>query len=201
MTQDSSNSRDYHEKIDQALQLSRSLKQLCNSLLEEGATSDVKRELMTQVVLLRQYNREAQNAVKSLKEDTNTRKLEVDSKKLDIQNITYQHKHLRTEIERCENYEAKHETLDLIPVEEFLAEHPEHKDLDDHELTLARLRDEEEKRLELFQQKTKLNETRKMLLQDTKSLKEDLEDMKAFELQVNKWLDGAEPLRRTFDRH
>ncbi|KAA8911434.1 hypothetical protein TRICI_003818 [Trichomonascus ciferrii] len=170
---------------------------------DEKTTSDLRRQIMTGLVQLRMLNKQAQDSVHQTKEDTTRARQELDNIQLDMQNVLYQNKHLRSEIERCTDYESRLESIDLVPIEEFTKDNPDVQtdQLDDHQLTLERLRDEERRRLNLFFIKTRLQETKKQLQSETENLKEDLEDMKTFNSQMNKIVEGAEPLRKTLDKH
>lgn len=196
-----------HETVLKALEVTKSLQNSCLKLLgsfEEDNGEDrslIRKDIMTDIIQLRPLNRQAQIVITNIKDQTAKMKQEVDTIQLDMQNIYYQHKHLKSEIERCEDYESKHETIDLIPVEEFLEESPQFQDYEAHELIIERLKDEEQRRLQLFITKTRLAEKKSMLSTETKSLKDDLEDMKAFNSQVNRIIEAAEPLRKTLDKH
>lgn len=156
-------------------------------------------EVLKSVVELRLWNRAAQDAVK--KGSTALSKQNVDDCRLDIQNITYKHKHLRTEIEQNREYESKHEQLDMIPVEEFLEEHPEFKELSEHDLIKERIKDEEKRRLELFLVKTKLLQELKGLKNEVKSQRAALEDKEVFEGHINSMLEATNPMQRFIDKH
>lgn len=187
------------DALQRALELSKELREKC---LKAARGEEVdRREIMARLVELRVWNRAAQGVVAGAKEATFTSRSAVESRQLSRQNLYYQHKHLRGEIERCEDFESRHENLDLVPESEFLESHPEAKELDEHQYILARLKDEEERRLELFVVKTRLQETRNRLAAEVKSLKEHLEDEKAFSVHMDRILDACEPLRKALAKH
>lgn len=66
--------------------------------------SQLRRKILVEVVELRSMNWEAQEFVNSVKDNTEQEKQSVDKIQLDIQNIYYQHKHLRSEIDRCDDF-------------------------------------------------------------------------------------------------
>lgn len=189
----------------------QNLRKACKELTElqaggsqdEKTSSNLRRQIMTGLVQLRMLNKQAQDSVHQTKEDTTRARQELDNIQLDMQNVLYQNKHLRSEIERCTDYESRHESIDLVPIEEFTKDNPDTQidQLDHHQLTLERLRDEERRRLKLFFIKTQLQETKKQLQSETENLKEDLEDMKTFNSQMNKIVEGSEPLRKTLEKH
>merc|ERR1711977_653594 len=64
---------------------------------------------------------------------------EVGKLHLQLQNLYYEQRHLQGEIAACESFDHKYTQLPLIPVEQFLAEHPEHADADENALMTARI--------------------------------------------------------------
>lgn len=196
--------KEAHHMIQNLRNACRELGELQSSGNEDDkASSNLRRQIMTGLVQLRMLNKKAQDSVHQTKDETTRARQELDNIQLDMQNVLYQNKHLRGEIDRCTDYESRHESIDLVPIEEFTKDNPEVQtdQLDGHQLTLERLRDEERRRLNLFFIKTRLQETKKQLQADTENLKEDLEDMKTFDSQMNKVVEGAEPLRRTLEKH
>jgi THO complex subunit 5 len=175
------------------------------ALSRDKATDETKlalkrRELMERTIELRLLNRQCQQLVKSIKEETARKRQDADNILLDIQNIQYEHKHLRSEIAKCEDIESKHLSLDLIPAEEFLEQHPDTKDLSAHEFTMARLRDEEERRLKLFVIKSRLNEQKTKLSSEVSELKDDIEDRDGLEKLFNSFAEGASELQKYFHK-
>lgn len=66
--------------------------------------SQLRRKILVELVELRSMNWEAQERVNAVKDATSQEKQSVDRIQLDIQNIYYQQKHLRSEIDRCEDF-------------------------------------------------------------------------------------------------
>lgn len=66
--------------------------------------SQLRRRILVELVELRSMNWEAQETVNAVKETTENEKQSLDKIQLDIQNIYYQHKHLRNEIDRCDDF-------------------------------------------------------------------------------------------------
>jgi THO complex subunit 5 len=187
--------------VKQIRQLSSQLVVLLINGTDHKAVESIRKQILTSIVQLRSLNWTCQGLVNSAKESTAQSKQEADKILLDIQNILYQHKHLKQEIEQCESLESKHEGIDLIPLEQFLQENPEYNDKDSHAITLARLKDEEKRRLELFITKTNLQDKRAKLAAQVKALRDDLEDTDGLEAKINKFITEAEPLREVFYRH
>jgi dGTP triphosphohydrolase len=67
--------------------------------------------------------------------------------------------------------------LPLIPVEQFLAEHPEHADADENALTIARIEHEHAERLALEEQRQGLLKKKQGLIADNKKRKDDLANL------------------------
>jgi hypothetical protein len=71
----------------------------------------------------------------------------------------------------------KYQQLPLIPVEQFLAEHPEHADADETVLTIARIDHEHAERLALEEQRQGLLKKKQGLIADNKKRKDDLANL------------------------
>lgn len=71
----------------------------------------------------------------------------------------------------------KYQQLPLIPVEQFLSEHPEHADADENALTIARIEHEHAERLALEEQRQGLLKKKQGLIADNKKRKDDLANL------------------------
>jgi len=71
----------------------------------------------------------------------------------------------------------KYSQLPLIPVEQFLAEHPEHADADENALMIARIDHEHAERLALEEQRQGLLKKKQGLIADNKKRKDDLANL------------------------
>lgn len=71
----------------------------------------------------------------------------------------------------------KYQQLPLIPVEEFLAQHPEHQDDDENTLMVARIDHERAEREALEQQRQELLKRKQKLIADNKRRKDDLANL------------------------
>jgi hypothetical protein len=74
-------------------------------------------------------------------------------------------------------YSHKYLSLPLIPVEEFLAIHPEHADTDAHELMIARINHEHAEREKLEQARQELLKRKQALIAENKKRKDDLANL------------------------
>ena len=74
-------------------------------------------------------------------------------------------------------YSHKYQQLPLIPVEEFLTQHPEHQDDDENTLMVARIDHERAEREALEQQRQELLKRKQKLIADNKRRKDDLANL------------------------
>ncbi|PAA66664.1 hypothetical protein BOX15_Mlig027421g3, partial [Macrostomum lignano] len=108
---------------------------------------------MTDLMVMKRLNREAQFRLKRARELTASSKLEADSRHLQLQNLLYECRHLQREITRCQDFRSRHETITLAPLHQFARESGVNPDeLSEHECTLARLRWELKQREQLAKQ-------------------------------------------------
>ncbi|KAF2166580.1 hypothetical protein M409DRAFT_23214 [Zasmidium cellare ATCC 36951] len=175
------------------------------ALLSQRASQgdDVDDELQTaeknlnaRLAILRGINRRAVMGVRQTKQETAEARQEIDSLHLQLQNLYYEQRHLRGEIAGCEDFDHKYTKLPLIPVEEFLATHPEHAEADEHELTLARIADEHAARQTLEQQKQELVKRKEALVKETNAKKEELGKLDG---ELEKWIGGQQGVRKIFE--
>lgn len=85
----------------------------------------------------------------------------------------------------------------MISTEEFIAQHPEHADSNEHDLTLARIADEHAARQELEKQRQELGKRKEALVKETNLKKEELGRL---DNEVEKWLGGQENVRKVFEK-
>uniref|UniRef100_L2FHA7 Fms interacting n=1 Tax=Colletotrichum fructicola (strain Nara gc5) TaxID=1213859 RepID=L2FHA7_COLFN len=153
-------------------------------------------QLLTEVSYishLRGLHRAANFTARETKAQTAEARHEVDRLHLQLQNLYYEQRHLEGEIEACESYDHTYQKLPLIPVEEFLAQFPEHADADENALMIARIgheRAEQQQRLELVGRKQKLIAENKKRKDDLANLDKDLE----------KFIDAAKPIQELFEK-
>lgn len=75
------------------------------------------------------------------------------------------------------NRSHKYQELPLIPVEQFLAQHPEHADDDENTLMIARIDHERAEREVLEQQRQELLKRKAKLISDNKRRRDDLANL------------------------
>merc|ERR1711935_673161 len=115
-----------------------------------------------QIAILKRLNRLAQMGARQIREQTKDQLTGSDEHFLKLQNLQYQAHHLQNEIDSCMGFQSAHKKLDLKPAAEFTENAPEtlregivsvDEELDEaekeHRLTCARLKWENEERLEL----------------------------------------------------
>lgn len=183
--------------------------------LETELTTQQKK-LTTNLAKLRGLNRKAVLGVRSTKAETGEARQEIDALHLQLQNLYYEQRHLRGEIEACADYEYEmkydrvgmilvaknrvhrhvHKTLPLIPIEEFLAAHPEYANSDEHELTIARIQDEHAERQKLEDQRQVLLKKKDAKVKEVNAKKEELGKLDA---EMEKWIAGESNVRKIFE--
>jgi THO complex subunit 5 len=101
-----------------------------------------------------------------------------------ITNPTHSHKYL---------------TLPLIPLEDFLTLYPQHAtpETTEDEVMIARIKHEHEEREQLEQARQELLKKKQALIAENKKRKEDLA---ALDADLEKFIEAAEPIQRTFER-
>lgn len=90
----------------------------------------------------------------------------------------------------------RYKYLPIIPVDEFLAQHPEHQDSSEHDLTVARIQDEHAARQKLEEERQALLKRKEALTKETTAKKEELSKL---DVDVEKWLGGQEGIRKVFE--
>ncbi|KAF2454952.1 coiled/coiled coil protein [Lineolata rhizophorae] len=156
-----------------------------------------RKRLFAQLAQLRGLNRAAILGVRQTKQATAEARSEVDRLHLQLQNLFYEQRHLGGEIEACESYNHKYLQLPLIPVEEFLELHPEHRDLDEHALTIARINHEHAERQALEEKRQGLLKRKQGLIADNNRRRDDLANL---DKDLEKFIDAATPIMKTFEK-
>ncbi|VBB85297.1 Conserved hypothetical protein [Yarrowia lipolytica] len=178
--------------IEEILEKLESTAEQLYSDLEGGKTgSTAKIELVSSLMNLQVANYAAQEEINKAKEDTNKERQALDLLQLDIQNIKYQHEHLRQSIEGCNRFKSTHEDLQLVDMGDFASRHKT-EGLDDHQIMIERLKDERDLRLQLFVTMTELNRDKSKLVDENNKRKNDLDKLDA---SLSRFIAQAEPIR------
>ncbi|SLM36216.1 THO complex, subunit 5 [Lasallia pustulata] len=153
--------------------------------------------LYSYLAQLRGLNRNALLGVRNTKQSTAEARQEIDRLHLQLQNLYYEQRHLRGEIAACESYDHKYQQLPLIPVDEFLTQHPEHAEDDDNALMIARINHEHAEREALEQARQGLLKKKQSLIADNKKRKDDLASL---DKDLEKFIDAAKPIQKIFEK-
>ncbi|RCN51528.1 hypothetical protein ANCCAN_02194 [Ancylostoma caninum] len=111
----------------------------------EGSKEPCSSEVLLNIARMRRCSRLAHYATAQLRAETNSRLEQVEAKYLHLQNSSSEIQHLQKEINRCLQFSAGDEDIDLIPLDEFYASAPEGVSRpevtknNEHEQRLARL--------------------------------------------------------------
>ncbi|KAI9745483.1 MAG: hypothetical protein M1818_001017 [Claussenomyces sp. TS43310] len=163
----------------------------------ELAISKQQKLLCSYLAQLRGSHRDAVFGARETKAETAQARQEVDRLHLQLQNLYYEQRHLQGEITACESYDHKYLSLPLIPVDEFLASHPEHAEDDEIALTIARIGHEHAERETLEQQRQGLLKKKQGLIADNKRRKDDLANL---DKQLEAFIDAAKPIQKTLEK-
>lgn len=158
--------------------------------------SKQQKQLTAYLAQLRSRNRRSIAGVRQTRQETAEARQEVDSLHLELQNLYYEQRHLRGEIAACESYDHTYEQIDMLPAEDFLALHPEHADLSEHDLTVARIRDEKAQRMALEEERAALAKTKEGLVASTGAQKDELLKL---DTEFEKWIAGEGAVRKTLE--
>ncbi|KAJ4420492.1 hypothetical protein N0V85_000567 [Neurospora sp. IMI 360204] len=163
----------------------------------QAEISKQQKLLNTNIAQLRGLHRSAHFKARETKGQTAEARHEVDVLHLQLQNLYYEQRHLEGEIAACESFEHTYQKLPLIPVEEFLALHPEHADDDENDLMVARINHERTEREALEQQRVELQKRKQKLIADNKKRRDDLANL---DKDLEKFIDAAKPIQKLFEK-
>uniref|UniRef100_A0A6B2E7U3 Putative fms n=1 Tax=Phlebotomus kandelakii TaxID=1109342 RepID=A0A6B2E7U3_9DIPT len=127
------------------------------------------------MVLLKKLNRLDKLRIRSGRDALHREKLNVDSNRLQLQNLLYEADHLKREVQRCYQFKSQDEDIDLVSVEEFYQEapetisRPEKTKGDEHARRLARLEWELQQRKELATLYKDLQASKELVAEDISS--------------------------------
>ncbi|KAK4042448.1 Fms-interacting protein-domain-containing protein [Parachaetomium inaequale] len=153
--------------------------------------------LNTNLAHLRGLHRAAHFRARETKAQTAEARHEVDVLHLQLQNLYYEQRHLEGEIAACEGFDHTYQLLPLIPVDEFLAQHPEHADADENALMVARINHERVEREALESQRLELQKRKQKLIAENKKRRDDLANL---DKDLEKFIDAAKPIQKMFEK-
>ncbi|EMC91351.1 hypothetical protein BAUCODRAFT_127257 [Baudoinia panamericana UAMH 10762] len=167
-----------------------------STLNDQLTLSKQQKILNARLARLRGLNRKAILDVRATKQETAEARQEIDSLHLQLQNLYYEQRHLRGEIAACEDYDHRYKQLPMIPTEEFLERHPDFSESSEHDLTTARIQDEQVERQKLEEERQRLLKLKEALTKETTAKKDELGRLDA---EIEKWLGGQESVRKLFE--
>ncbi|EAQ93646.1 hypothetical protein CHGG_01881 [Chaetomium globosum CBS 148.51] len=153
--------------------------------------------LNTNLAHLRGLHRTAHFRARETKSQTAEARHEVDVLHLQLQNLYYEQRHLEGEIAACEGFDHTYQLLPLVPVEEFLSQHPEHADADENALMVMRINHERAERETLEQQRLELQKRKQKLIAENKKRRDDLANL---DKDLEKFIDAAKPIQKMFEK-
>ncbi|EGX50439.1 hypothetical protein AOL_s00076g203 [Orbilia oligospora ATCC 24927] len=156
-----------------------------------------QKQLFAAISRLRSLHRTAYMTVRQTKQTTSEARQEQDRLHLQLQNLYYQQRHLRGEIDACLDFQHTYEDIPLVDQADYLARHPEHEDMDPHELMKLRLADERAVREELETQRKQLITKKQALIAENKKRKEDLASL---DEHLKKFIESSKPIQETFKK-
>ncbi|KAG6040484.1 hypothetical protein E4U41_000427 [Claviceps citrina] len=189
---------------DQARDQAHALLRLTDEASDSTLTAEMQVEIakqqkhfLTSISHLRGLHRNACISARETKSQTAEARQEVDRLHLQLQNLYYEQRHLQGEIAACESYDHKYQQLPLVPVDKFLAQHPEHAGDDENELMIARIDQERVEREGLEQQRQELLRRKQKLIAENKRRKDDLANL---DQDLEKFIDAAKPILELFEK-
>ncbi|KAI9171596.1 THO complex, subunit [Paramyrothecium foliicola] len=185
---------------DQANSLVLLVSQTSGGRLSAEAQAEIakqQKQLFTSIAQLRGLFRAACFSARETRASTAESRQAVDRLHLQLQNLYYEQRHLQGEILACESYDHKYQQLPLVPVEQFLAQFPEHADDDENQLMVARIEHERTEREALEQQRQELLKRKQKLIADNKRRKDDLANL---DKDLEKFIDAAKPILELFEK-
>ena len=84
----------------------------------------------------------------------------------------------------------------MVPAQVFVAQHPEHSESSDHDLTIARIQDEHAARQALDGQRKQLQTAKDALVKETNGKKDELAKLDG---EMEKWVNDQQGVLKIFD--
>ena len=174
--------------------------QLLDCMADEPHDPDLpaqRKQLDAQLSHLRTLSRAAAVNARKAKASTAEARASVDTLHLQLRNLDYEQRHLRSEIWACESYDHRYQQLPLIPGEAFLALKPELEGADEHALMVARIEHEREEREALEAERQGLLKQKQKLIADNIKRKDELAKL---DDNLEKFIDAARPIQEIFEK-
>ncbi|KAF3924702.1 hypothetical protein AA313_de0207063 [Arthrobotrys entomopaga] len=170
-----------------------------NAMLPPPPTDRAKsqKQLYASIARLRSVHRNAYMVLRQTKQTTSEARQEQDRLHLQLQNLYYQQRHLRGEIDACLDFPHTYKDIPLVPEEDYLERHPEDVEKDPHELMKLRLADERAVREELEARRKQLISKKQALIAENKKRKDDLASL---DEHLKKFIESSKPIQETFKK-
>ncbi|KAK3053716.1 hypothetical protein LTS18_012103 [Coniosporium uncinatum] len=146
---------------------------------------------------VRALTRKSIEGVRQTKQATTDARAEVDTLRLRLQNLEYEQRHLRGEIQGCEGYEHKYQQLSLIPEDEFLVAFPDYEALSEHDLMGKRIEHEHTERQQLEEKRLGLVKRKQELAVENSKKKDELA---ALDKELERYIEGAKAVQKVFEK-
>ncbi|EPX75170.1 THOC5 protein [Schizosaccharomyces octosporus yFS286] len=137
----------------------------------------IRKQLSARLLLLRAVNRESYEQLQRAKETTGDHRASLEQALVNLQALQYQKLHLNAIIKDFHDKEHLYTQLPLISKEEFLKEHSDLQNANDHEIMIARLQDELTERQRLSGLKQDLLKRKATLISENKAKRIKLEKL------------------------
>ncbi|KAF3907378.1 hypothetical protein ABW21_db0209570 [Orbilia brochopaga] len=159
--------------------------------------SKSQKQLQASLSRVRALHRNAYMVLRQTKQATSEARQEQDRLHLQLQNLYYQQRHLRGEIDACLDFPHTYKDIPLVSEEDYLERHPEDADKDPHELMKLRLYDERAVREELEIKRKQLIAKKQALIAENKRRKDDLASL---DEHLKKFIESSKPIQETFKK-
>ena len=154
------------------------------------------------MVILKKLNRLDKIRSKHDRDTLSKEKLQVDSNRLQLQNLIYEAEHLKKEIQKCYQFKSEDEDIELVNVEEFFEKAPENisrpteTKANEHALRLARLEWELEQRKEYSKLCKELQQGKELVANEIISKKDKLDSLAP---KLEDLLKASRPIQEILD--
>lgn len=153
----------------------------------------LEKRLRAQLAMTRTVYRACVMKIREEKAETAEKKAANDALILGLHNLKYEEQSLRSEIAAAQNYDHKYTKLPLIPTDEFIEKYPQFAEASEHELTIARIEQEHQDRVELEARRQEKLKQKQKLIAEVKKSKDDLTRLDGM---VEKFVEHFEPIRK-----
>ncbi|KAF9730590.1 hypothetical protein PMIN03_011536 [Paraphaeosphaeria minitans] len=162
----------------------------------QNQLDQLEKRLRAQLAMTRTVYRACVMKVREEKAETAEKKAANDALILGLHNLKYEEQSLRSEIAAAQNYDHKYTKLPLIPTDAFVEKYPPFADASEHELTMARIEQEHQDRVELEARRQEKLKQKQKLIAEVKKSKDDLTKLDGM---VEKFVEHFGPVRKFLD--